>query len=352
MSVSATSSGYADPNNFMPVFASENATTAAETKAQGARHLTVFGDGDDSPSFWDLLDVINPLQHIPVVNEIYQDLTGDKIGVAARLAGGTLFGGPIGLVASAIGCLVEEETGDSLGGHVLALFRDDAPDGQSAPTQMAAATAAPDTPAPTAAPTSTPAPAAPKAEPAALRPQEPLSAAVAPADLASAPTAPLMFNAEGLITSPVAPAAAPVAVATAPVAVASVQAAAPAKAAMPLLATAQPARFMPTPARTVVSAETTPPPISVPVSNGSNRSNVPVTGRDPLAHRAAPDPVAVQKAMAQQGLAADVQHPMLQGATATGGSDWVGAMNQALNKYQRAGNLAARPQSPDPQPLQ
>ena len=97
MSVSAVaSSGYSDPNAFVPVFASENSTTAAEQKQkQQQANLTVFAEGNDNPSFWDLLDVINPLQHIPIVNEIYQELTGDKIGVAARLAGGTLFGGPV-----------------------------------------------------------------------------------------------------------------------------------------------------------------------------------------------------------------------------------------------------------------
>ena len=155
MSVSATaSSGYSDPNQFVPVLPSENAVTArqAENKDANAKHLTLFQDGDDQPSFWDLLDVINPLQHIPIVNDIYQELTGDKIGVGARLAGGTLYGGPIGLIASAVNCIVEEETGADIGGHVMALFRDDS--GSEPTTQVAKADTPPAPPVATATTTS------------------------------------------------------------------------------------------------------------------------------------------------------------------------------------------------------
>ena len=50
---------------------------------------------NDGLTFGDIIDVINPLQHIPVVSTIYWELTGDKISPAARMAGGALFGGPI-----------------------------------------------------------------------------------------------------------------------------------------------------------------------------------------------------------------------------------------------------------------
>lgn len=341
MSVSAASSGSSDPNAFVPVFASENATTAAEAQQKSAKHLTLFGESDDSPSFWDLLDVINPLQHIPIVNEIYQDLTGDKIGVGARLAGGALFGGPIGLVASAVGCLVEEETGDTIGGHVVALFKDD---DSTADTQVAQADT---TTAPTPAPQATTTTAKAETE-AAAQPMPVVVPDQAPPAASAPPPAPtsggtMMFTADGMI----APAAAPVP-ATAP-------AVTPAAAPMPLSAT-KTGRVMPVPPRTVSTAESAPPPISVPVSTGGSRSNVPITGRDPLAGRNAPDPLAVQKAMAQQGLAPDIQHPMLAGgnaattgSTGTGaGTDWMQAMNQALDKYQKAGNLAARGEAAQP----
>ena len=52
--------------------------------------------GGDGFTFGDLIDIINPLHHIPVLGNIYRKLSGDTIDPAARLAGGTLFGGPIG----------------------------------------------------------------------------------------------------------------------------------------------------------------------------------------------------------------------------------------------------------------
>lgn len=317
MSASAiASSGYTDPNAFVPVFASENASAAAAEKQQQAKQLTLFGDSDDSPSFWDLLDVINPLQHIPIVNEIYQDLTGDKIGVAARLAGGGLFGGPIGLVASAIGCLIEEETGDSIGGHVVALFKDDenpAPQVAQAPAQAETQNAG---------------------KPVQVAMAAPVESEMPSTVAANASGATMMFSADGLIAQPAA----------SPVTTTNPLPVTPASAPMPLTNTAKAGRVMPVPPRTVSTAEQAPPPITVPISNGGSRSNVPITGRDPLANRATPDPLAVQKAMALQGVPAETQHPMLpaNSMAATGSADWLGAMNQALDKYQKAGGLAAR----------
>lgn len=70
-------------------------------------------------SFADVLDVINPLQHIPVVSDIYQAATGDTMGAAARIAGGALLGGPIGLIASIINVIFEQETGQGVAGTLF-----------------------------------------------------------------------------------------------------------------------------------------------------------------------------------------------------------------------------------------
>ena len=56
--------------------------------------------GDDGLTFGDVIDVINPLHHIPVIGTIYRKLTGDTIDPAIRVAGGALFGGPIGAAFS------------------------------------------------------------------------------------------------------------------------------------------------------------------------------------------------------------------------------------------------------------
>jgi hypothetical protein len=71
-------------------------------------------------SFWDFVDIINPLQHIPVVNTIYRSLTGDEIGGVARVAGGALFGGPIGAAFGAVNAVVASGDGEDLGDRIMA----------------------------------------------------------------------------------------------------------------------------------------------------------------------------------------------------------------------------------------
>lgn len=45
-----------------------------------------------------LIDILNPLQHIPVLGSVYRSLSGDTISGTSRAIGGAIFGGPIGLV--------------------------------------------------------------------------------------------------------------------------------------------------------------------------------------------------------------------------------------------------------------
>ncbi|TNE32191.1 MAG: hypothetical protein EP349_02265 [Alphaproteobacteria bacterium] len=65
-------------------------------------------------SFFDLLDIINPLQHIPIVSSFYRNITGDEIKPAARAIGGFLFGGPLGLAAGIVNGAVADATGKDL----------------------------------------------------------------------------------------------------------------------------------------------------------------------------------------------------------------------------------------------
>ena len=73
-------------------------------------------------SFSDFLDVINPLQHIPIVSNLYRNLTGDDIGQVPRVIGGALFGGAIGFIASLLNAIVDEETGKDVGEHAVAVL--------------------------------------------------------------------------------------------------------------------------------------------------------------------------------------------------------------------------------------
>ncbi len=60
---------------------------------------------------YDLLDMINPLQHIPIVGHFYRELTGDEIKPVARIIGGTVFGGAAGAAAGIVNVIAEQETG-------------------------------------------------------------------------------------------------------------------------------------------------------------------------------------------------------------------------------------------------
>ncbi len=91
--------------------------------------------GKDGFTFADFLDLINPLQHIPIISTIYRAITGDKIDPGARVIGGGIFGGPIGLVASAVNAVIAEVTGKDAGEHVVALF--DSPDINPSPVMVA-----------------------------------------------------------------------------------------------------------------------------------------------------------------------------------------------------------------------
>lgn len=76
-------------------------------------------------TFSDFLSVINPLQHIPVVSSIYRWATGDTIKPAARVVGGALYGGPIGLATAAFNAIVEEVKGADFATQALALVMPD-----------------------------------------------------------------------------------------------------------------------------------------------------------------------------------------------------------------------------------
>jgi hypothetical protein len=81
-------------------------------------------ENNNELSFWDFLDLINPLQHIPVVNTIYRHMTGDTIKTPVQLIGATVLGGPIGFATAMVDSLIEESTGTDIGGHAMAMLND------------------------------------------------------------------------------------------------------------------------------------------------------------------------------------------------------------------------------------
>ncbi|MBL4739342.1 MAG: hypothetical protein JKY12_00005, partial [Sneathiella sp.] len=71
--------------------------------------------GEDGFGFDDFLDIINPLQHLPIISTLYRELTGDTISAGSRMIGGGVFGGGIGLAASAVNAAIQSETGKDIG---------------------------------------------------------------------------------------------------------------------------------------------------------------------------------------------------------------------------------------------
>lgn len=69
--------------------------------------------GADGIGFRDVLDAINPLNHIPIVSDLMKEATGHQVSTASRLVGGTLLGGPIGFVTALASVIFEGSTGSS-----------------------------------------------------------------------------------------------------------------------------------------------------------------------------------------------------------------------------------------------
>lgn len=94
--------------------------TSTPTPAQPSGAITADDFGFDA-----LVDTINPLQHIPIVSTIYRDLTGDKMGAPAAIAGGALYGGVFGFFGALGNEFLRAVTGHDVGETILSLLQGD-----------------------------------------------------------------------------------------------------------------------------------------------------------------------------------------------------------------------------------
>ncbi len=128
-----------------------NDTTAADNvTGPDSRRYTQFDRsatdaGTATMSFGDFLDMINPLEHIPVVSSVYRAMTDEQINPVSRVVGDVIYGGLIGGASAVLGGIsavadagLESQTGKDSGGLAMAaLF---GPDGAKEPaTQLASA---------------------------------------------------------------------------------------------------------------------------------------------------------------------------------------------------------------------
>ncbi len=125
------------PDHGLPGRAAGTADPSANPgSGQGSgQDANVTAFGKDGFGFSDVLDMINPLQHIPVVGEAYRAITGDEMAAVPRMVGGAVFGGPVGLAGATANVAIKSATGDDIGGHMMALATGDE---ESAGTEVAA----------------------------------------------------------------------------------------------------------------------------------------------------------------------------------------------------------------------
>lgn len=94
-----------------------------DTLAYNNAHLEGAAE-DQEFGFGDLIDMINPLHHIPLVGHVYREITGDEIKPIGKIIGGGVFGGPAGAAVGLVDAAVTEETGQDIAGNAVALAFD------------------------------------------------------------------------------------------------------------------------------------------------------------------------------------------------------------------------------------
>lgn len=92
--------------------------------ADSGQHLENTDDKSSSESyqFKDIIDIINPLHHLPIISTAYRGLTNDTIHPMSQIIGGALYGGPVGAVTGTVNAISQMKTGKDLGDHALSLI--------------------------------------------------------------------------------------------------------------------------------------------------------------------------------------------------------------------------------------
>ena len=115
--------------------------------SQGRDTLTEQPQNDEQFGFFDLIDMVNPLHHVPIIGHLYREFTGDEIKPIAKIMGGAAFSGPIGVASAIIDTVVQNETGKDMASNAMAFtFGDDTPEAlpSNNPPQQIASNAAPE----------------------------------------------------------------------------------------------------------------------------------------------------------------------------------------------------------------
>ena len=108
---------------FMPMIGQAIPASKSNQSAVSQTASSTDASGASKKSFLDeVFDIVNPLQHIPIVSTIYSAVTGDKPEPFAQIAGDTLYGGAMGFLGSMANQAFTQIAGKSLGDMAVALF--------------------------------------------------------------------------------------------------------------------------------------------------------------------------------------------------------------------------------------
>ena len=106
-------------SSFREVLSDSQASAGRDIDFTGSE-VSGAGEGGDF-GFGDLVDMVNPLQHIPLVNLAYREITGDEIKPVGKIIGGGVFGGPVGMASGLVDAVIKDGTGKDMSGHALSL---------------------------------------------------------------------------------------------------------------------------------------------------------------------------------------------------------------------------------------
>ena len=117
-------------NPMAPAGVGPNTPSTPATNVGTSQKGTSFW-GDDGFTFDDLVDLVNQLQHIPVVSWAYRAITGDQIAPGPMAIGGGLFGGLAGFSLGTAEAMIKGSSGKDGGGHLFAFLREAASPGDA-----------------------------------------------------------------------------------------------------------------------------------------------------------------------------------------------------------------------------
>lgn len=108
----------------------------ARAEAETA-HVAKAESGEKKESFFQhILDVINPLQHLPIIGTIYRAATGERLDPVEKIGGSALYGGLWGAVTAVADVAFEAITGKSVEDTVMAWFKSDSTPSRAATAKL------------------------------------------------------------------------------------------------------------------------------------------------------------------------------------------------------------------------